>query len=51
MELINQLLPLALIIVVISLVGIYKKSNNRSIDNGRMITNNPKEDKNYNDLF
>jgi len=49
MELINQFLPLALIIVIISLVMLYRKSNKTSIDNGRILTNNPKEDKNSND--
>ena len=49
MELINQFLPLALIIVIISLVRLYRKSNKTSIDNGRILTNNPKEDKNSND--
>jgi len=49
MEVINQFLPLALIIVIISLVMLYRKSNKTSIDNGRILTNNPKEDKNSND--
>ena len=49
MEVIKQFLPLALIIVIISLVMLYRKSNKTSIDNGRILTNNPKEDKNSND--
>ena len=49
MEVINQFLPLALIIVIISLVILYRKSNKTNIDSGRILTNNSKEDKNYND--
>jgi D-mannonate dehydratase len=44
-----EILPLALIIVIISLGVIYRKSNNRSIDDGRTLTSSPIENKNYND--
>lgn len=49
MELINQFLPLALIIVIISLVMLYKKSNKTSVDNEIVRTDNSMIEKNYND--
>lgn len=49
MELINQFLPLALIIVIISLVMVYRKSNKTSVDNEIVRTYNSMVEKNYND--
>ena len=49
MEVINQFLPLGLIIVIISLVILYRKSNKTSVDNEIVRTGNSMVEKNYND--
>ena len=49
MELINQFLPLGLIIVIISLVILYRRSNKTSVDNEIVRTGNSMVEKNYND--
>ena len=49
MEVINQFLPLGLIIVIISLVILYRKSNKTNVDNEIVRTGNSMVEKNYND--
>lgn len=49
MEIINQFLPLGLIIVIISLVILYRKSNKASVDNEIVSRGNSMVEKNYND--
>ena len=49
MEVINQFLPLGLIIVIISLVILYRRSNKTSVDNEIVRTGNSMVEKNYND--
>ena len=49
MEVINQFLPLGLIIVIISLVILYRKSNKISVDNEIVSKGNSMVEKNYND--
>ena len=49
MEVINQFLPLGLIIVIISLVILYRKSNKTSVDNEIVSRGNSMVEKNYND--
>ena len=49
MELINQFLPLALIIVIISLVILYRKSNKTSVNDASINVSSMIDNKNYND--
>ena len=49
MELINQFLPLALIIVIISLVMLYRKSNKTSVNDASINVSSMIDNKNYND--
>jgi len=48
MEVINQFLPLGLIIVIISLVILYRKSNKTNVDNEIVSRGNSMVEKNYN---
>ena len=49
MEVINQFLPLALIIVIISLVILYRKSNKTSVNDASINVSSMIDNKNYND--
>ena len=49
MELINQFLPLALIIVIISLVMLYRKSNKTSVNDASINVSSMIDNKNSND--
>ena len=49
MELINQFLPLALIIVIISLVMLYRKSNKTSVNDASINVSSVIDNKNSND--
>lgn len=49
MEVINQFLPLALIIVIISLVMLYRKSNKTSVNDASINVSSMIDNKNSND--